>query len=92
MVGGSTPLVHPKEEDRMDLLTVMWRVAFAVGGIVCGFLGIVFMLTAAFMTAKKLAITGVRGIKYKHRAVVFVLGYLLLCLGVYLMYLLFRGG
>lgn len=73
----------------MDLLTMMWKVAFSVGGIISVFFGAVFILSALFLTKEKLANRGVRGIKTKHRVVGFILGYLLLCLGVFLISLLF---
>ena len=75
-------------EDKMDLLIVMGKVGLAISIFACLFLGVVFMLAAIFLTAERLKRTGTRGVKIRHRIPVFVLGYLLLCLGVYLIGLL----
>ena len=77
-------------EDEMDLLIVMGKVGLAISIFACLFLGVVFML-AALMKAEKLKRTGVRGVGLRHRIPVFVLGSLLLCLGVYLIRFL-QGG
>lgn len=84
VVGGSIPLVHPKEEDRMNLLTVMWRVAVGIGAVASVFFGLIFMIAALFLMTEKLKKMSVRGVKTRHRVVVFILGYLLLSLGVFL--------
>lgn len=73
----------------MDLLTVMWRVAVGIGVAISVFFGLVLMITALFLTAEKLKKMSVRGIKIRHRIVVFILGYLLLSLGIFLISLLF---
>lgn len=73
----------------MDLLTVMWRVAVGVGAVVSVFFGLILMITALFLTAEKFKGLRLRGVKARHRVIVFVLGYLLLSLGVFLIRLLF---
>lgn len=73
----------------MDLLTVMWLVAVGISAVVSVFFGLVFMIVALFFRAEKLKRLSARGIKHRHRVIVFILGYLLLCLGVFLISLLF---